>query len=519
MNSHKETSQRGHFAEERGAALPFVAVMMVLLIGMAAFAVDLGWLYLNGSRVQRGADAAALAGVVHLPANTAQVTAQSVNGANANGWDVGEVNGTAIVGGGPDILNWQPLSENRLEVQVTSRVPTFFMKIFGIRHVDMTRTATAEYVKPVPMGSPSACFGIAAFAANLTGTQSLANQGLGHCASWEMNFWAAINGPLTAKEHGDPYAVRCLRATSTGCQAAPWGANPDYRPSGYYYGIEIPDGKTSFDVKIFDAAFYARGCQVETGDCQGLTHSASGGMTTHFTVYHPDGTPLDPTDNTSTVCPTSSFATDHLPTTRNVWTTVCTLTNAGGIPPGIYVLNVRSTGDSGGNNSYSVGVTTSPNTAPHARVYAINDMSIFTNSGGAAVATVYLAEVAEIHAGKNLQLDFYDPGENPSGDAWVEVRTPTNGAAACRWSSRNEAGAITGGPASINPCRLQSTVAGVAQFNAQWLNTSIDIPNSYTCGATCFWTMRLELGLTSQDRTTWAARVIGNPVRLVPNQP
>src|SRR5690606_22217449 len=79
--------------DDRGIALHFVAIMLVLLMGMTALAVDLGWLYLNGSRVQRGADAAALAGVVYLPGDLPEVSVQSVNGANANGWNVGSING------------------------------------------------------------------------------------------------------------------------------------------------------------------------------------------------------------------------------------------------------------------------------------------------------------------------------------------------------------------------------------------------------------------------------------------
>lgn len=503
----KDLGQRG---DDRGVALPFVAIMLVLLIGMTAFAVDLGWLYLNGSRVQRGADAAALAGVVHLPANTAQVTAQSVNGANANGWDIGMVNGNPIAGGGPDSLTWQPLSENRLQVEVSANVPTFFLRVFGIDDLTMTRRATAEYIKPVPMGSPSACFGIGAFA-----TASLSAAGLSHCSAFAMNFWAAINGPYTAKEHGDPYAVQCLTAPSGSCGAA----NPDYRPSGYYYGIEIPAGKTAFDVKIFDAAFYHRGCQVETGDCHGLSLSTNGGMTTHYTLYQPDATPLDPTDNSVQACPTRSYATNHSSpaTTRNVWTTICTV-NAPS--EGIYVLNVRSTGNTGGNNSYSVGVTTNPSSGPHSRVYAINDMSIFTNAAS-GVATVYLAEVDQSHANKTLQLGFYDPGENTqvNNNAWVEVRMPNNTTPSCAWVAHIEAGAQTG--SGSGACRIQSTIAGTPNtyvFNAQWLDATITIPSNYSCTSDCFWTMRLDMA-NSQDRTTWTARVIGNPVRLVPNEP
>lgn len=498
--------------DEKGVALPFVALMITVLIGMTALAVDLGWLYLNGSRVQRGADAAALAAVVHLPHNTAGVNSNTISGANANGWDVGSLNGTPVTGGGPDVAAWRPLSDNRLEVTLTAEVPTFFMRVFGMDEVTISRRATAEYIKPVPMGSPSSCFGTTPYISNT----NLNNNGLGNCVGWTMNFWAAINGPYTPKEQGDPFSTRCheVNGSASACSPAS-NTNSQYRASGYYYGIEVPSGKSSFSVKIFDAGFYQRGggnpCQTETGDC--IADGAQ--VTTHYTVYRPDDTPLDPTDNTTTACSTQTFGPGFGSSINN-WTTICTV-NPG--TPGIYILNVRTTGG-GGNNAYSVGVSTSPGSAPHARVYAINDMSIFTNSGGSSVATVYLAEVAQSHAGKTLLLDFFDPGENPTGQAWVEVRNPHNNSAACSWTATNGQG--SGG--TVNPCRIRSTINGNAQFNGHWLNSRINIPTNYTCSTTpinpnCYWTMRLELGNTSQDRTTWAARVIGNPVRLVPNDP
>ena len=53
--------------EDRGAALIWIAGMLVVLLSMAAFATDLGWILLWNSRLQAAADSAALAGVVNLP--------------------------------------------------------------------------------------------------------------------------------------------------------------------------------------------------------------------------------------------------------------------------------------------------------------------------------------------------------------------------------------------------------------------------------------------------------------------
>src|SRR5690606_24526975 len=101
---------------DRGAALPFVAGVLAALLGLAALAVDLGWIYLNAPRLQRAADAAALAGVVHLPAFPNRVEADAIAGATANGFEPGE---------GANTLSWRAVSDNKLEVTLTSEAPSF----------------------------------------------------------------------------------------------------------------------------------------------------------------------------------------------------------------------------------------------------------------------------------------------------------------------------------------------------------------------------------------------------------
>ena len=72
---------------EKGAILPFVALVLLLLLGLASFAVDLGWFYLNSTRVQRAAESAALAGVIHMPqAYTTKAEPTAVQVAATNGY-------------------------------------------------------------------------------------------------------------------------------------------------------------------------------------------------------------------------------------------------------------------------------------------------------------------------------------------------------------------------------------------------------------------------------------------------
>lgn len=497
---------------QTGAALPFVAVILVLLLGMSAFAVDLGWLYLSAARVQRAADSASLAGVVFLPGDVANVTASAVSGSNANGFDVGSVNGTPIGGGGPDELAWRQLADNKLEVTLSSEVPTFFMKLFGFDNFGITRTSTAEYVKPVPLGSPDFLFG-----------------------EGSNNFWASINGRWTAHMHGDPYQTRCDWATdlsdsdcvdsSPASQAANFpGAtirpgdvdsdsdplNPQFRGDGYHYGIEISTGRTSLLVELYDPQFRLS-CGSGTGDCDQFSFSPQPdggetiGPTTTYRLYGPDGTPLDPRDNTDLLCD-QTFA----PTTAGSpsWGSLCSISNP---IAGIYVLKV-TTSDGSGSNEYGVRVSTQGPGANDPNVFGINEISIYTNQGG-STATLHLAELDPIHAGKILELNFYDPGEDDEPASYTLIQSG-GVIATCEWESE---GGASGGP---GPCVIQTSNSDGPLFNAQWLTARVEIPDDYDCDITdpldCWWFMQIE-NKQPHDRTTWTARVIGNPVHLVPN--
>ena len=502
-----ERFARRHDGEDAGMALPLVAAMLVVLLGVSAFAVDLGWLYLNGARLQRAADSAALAGVVFLPGDTAGVNNNTLGAANANSYDIGTINNNPVAGGGPDDLDWRQLADNKLEVTVATQIPTFFVKLFGFDSFDITRMATAEYVKPVPMGSPANCFGIGGSTTTDGLTSPNGTNARTVCNAYTQNFWAAMNGRRTAKEHGDPYGVECITGNG-GCG----GANSDYDPN-YYYGVEMPAGKTFLDLWIYDGGFYDRASFAEAGDEESLSNSATGGTNMTFTLFRPDDTPLNPSNNTVVATcstggpnPTTINSGSASGTHRNRWYRLCRVDNP---PAGIFVLKVQNGGNIGGNNGYSIMASANNiNATSFPRLFAIDDMSIFTNSATGS-ATVYLAEVDPVHANKTLELSFFDPGEG-AGNATMEVIAPPGtGAISCSWTATNGT--------SGSSCSINTTVGGVAQFNSHWITMEIGIPSGYNCTTDCFWKMDLDLN-TSHDRTTWKARVIGNPVRLVPNE-
>ncbi len=147
----------------RGQMLVLFVVSIFVLTGITAIVVDISWYWANTLRVQRAADAAALAGVVWLPGapGTAYSTAQ----------DEAEKNGYADGAGGVTVYPIKdPANNRRLWVTITAPVNTFFMKIFGISSLTAQRMSKAEYVLPVPMGSPENYYGVFGLTRGLTST-------------------------------------------------------------------------------------------------------------------------------------------------------------------------------------------------------------------------------------------------------------------------------------------------------------------------------------------------------------
>ncbi len=77
-------SGKGLLRDRRGAVAAWVALMLVVLLGMAALAVDMGFLWVMRNRLQSTADAAALAGASQLGVDEATVKAEAVAYAQRN---------------------------------------------------------------------------------------------------------------------------------------------------------------------------------------------------------------------------------------------------------------------------------------------------------------------------------------------------------------------------------------------------------------------------------------------------
>jgi hypothetical protein len=186
-------------AHPRGQVLVIFAFLLTILIGMAAFVVDLAWIWSNQLQVQRAADAGALAGVVHLPGDPTGGIAAARDEAQKNGFEH-NVNGVVVT------ANPDPAFSRRMIVNVSAPIDTFFFGLFGFDHVTVNRTAKAEYVLPVPMGSPENYYGVFGLARGLTSTQDVTvtnNQttrgwSCGSGATWNAGSGCAGRVPTTA---------------------------------------------------------------------------------------------------------------------------------------------------------------------------------------------------------------------------------------------------------------------------------------------------------------------------------
>ena len=142
----------------RGQVVVIFALAIFVFVGMMAVVIDISWYWLNTQRVQRAADAAALAGVVWLPGSEGQAIQTALYEAAKNGYNVA-TNGVAQ-NGVTITVSKDATSSRRLNVSISAPVGTFFMRVFGLNTIQASAKAKAEYVLPVPMGSPENYYGV-----------------------------------------------------------------------------------------------------------------------------------------------------------------------------------------------------------------------------------------------------------------------------------------------------------------------------------------------------------------------
>jgi Flp pilus assembly protein TadG len=251
--------------DEAGYAAILVALLAsTVFIGMAAMGVDTARWYLELERVQQAADAGALAGVTYMPNDFDSAKSTAIKTVARNGY---------VVGDGVQVTVTQGTKVSELKVTVSSRVNNTFGGALGYRQSWMTRSATADYTAPAPMGSPCNVLGNEAPAGAKTTTSSaLQNSAAANCFQDPLsklaqpNFWAGIEGPETDKLQGDRYqTIKCSDKSDYNKTERTYGCssnqNDEYNDEGYYFMVHVEQAAVGapIDIQVYDPAYVNTG--------------------------------------------------------------------------------------------------------------------------------------------------------------------------------------------------------------------------------------------------------------------
>lgn len=549
----------------------WLALTLLTMVLFAGFAVDISNWYLQAERIQRAADSGAHAGVIFLPGDlpTATTTARGV--VAKNGYPVGGAQNNVVA------VTQEP-NPNRLRVKVTTDVPTYFLGLIGMDKVRMSREAVAEYVAPVPMGSPQNKLGNDPDATD-PGTQ----------------LWVNISGPRTDKQQGDRYQSKVCGGSPReyGCTST---TNDEYATDGYFYALDVTSkGTGDLTFQVFDAPWVNVGTTCTTNMptssqrtslvtkygadattrydgattkyCSGDMHPGPSGVNavnTTFRFLLPDETPWNNTDNPPVPsCPpitVDGFDPAKASTPANAiydrlmnattgkidpndgvvsfgesfrrWATMCTIPNAD-VVVGKYIVQVRTNVTATNKTTYDPSVATKGHNHMSFRtgfgaagvnavdgskvtVSALGRLPIYANASGADTR-FYLARVPPSDAGRTLRITLFDMGEG-SNPGTLQILPPVEFAptfSGCDITRDDNA------TLNVTPSTCTLSNVSSSSYNGRLLTIDVPIPSNYTCNQAsvtgCWIKIKAAYptGTTVTDATTWSAAILGNPIRLV----
>lgn len=310
--------------EDKGYVLAMTGMMLVPLLAFTAMAVDLGSWYAQATRMQRAADAAALAGVVWAADSSSDATCSpALPKWNCVALQTAVMNGMNPATSAGLTVTVTKISDARIRVKISSDASLYFGKAF-LNSERLNRSAEAEYITPVPMGSPVPNLGNDPDHPLITPDNP----------TGQPQFWLNIAGQNASKSSGDRYTSGLCSAGQWGC---PTSSNSEYQPNGYTYKVRVAATTGSpLNISVYDPGYtytgdyceksnlaqpgsgqlaalvaayptaaddannrYARstGAGTQNGYCSGDQDVGGRNIITTYIVRAPDGTPLDSTDN------------------------------------------------------------------------------------------------------------------------------------------------------------------------------------------------------------------------------
>jgi len=518
--------------EERGQTLVIVALLIIPLLGFTGLVSDVAWYEVNVMRIQRAADAAALAGVVYLPNNVVGAQTAAQQEAAKNGYTNG-VAGAAVVAT-PEALN------NRiLGVTVTAPVRSWFARLFGVTQFSARRNARAEFVLPVPMGSPEDYYGINVVCRNTDTSPNCPRvpSAAGASTLAPLGFFGGVEARGTERQNGDAYSTYYNNRPTL---------NTGFDANGYQYIVEFAPGTVNGSVWLYDPMFCATGAGTSSGRRLGAGDNwftnGSTGITTVYNLLDMNGTPYTLADDTliatSGALFANSDAVDKGPLYRgdqnygggangsgsvdcqsspyhNNWWRLAT-----GLGEGQYRLQVTTNSGTLSEDAINAfGIQATAASGPSARVYGQSRMEAFIVINNTSV--FYLAQIEAAHAGKTLEIKLFDPGD--ISDTVFKIRVPTTTGFVYPSFTFSATGSSCGAPTSGGPTTSLRTsdASGCRYYNNQWVTISVPIPATYTAPTPPgepgpgWWKIEYITAGTGQDITTWEVNIRGNPVHLI----
>jgi Flp pilus assembly protein TadG len=541
--------------DERGYVALLVAILLpVVFLSCAALSVDTARSYVEAERVQAAADAAALAGVVWMPADfgSARTTAMSV--AKNNGFDDASPTVTVTVAHGE--------KASQLKVTVSSRITNAFGGALGTPTTVVSRSSTADYAGGLSMGSPCNDFGSDPDTSSAVASTNCSNAG---------DFWANVGGPASTKASGDAYQNGGCAAGVDGCTGS---TNADYDPNGYIYTVTLAKAVTNLRLEIFDPAMIHVGdhCTANlsgasalaasatvvtdpatryvSGDgryCTGDTAFASSAdatlgytnqVNTSFSVRSmaADSDPSRPLTwplMSATACPgaktyrgydgalktaldktNAGYRSDVAATFRR-WVTLC---SSSSLPAGTTLaVQVKTNGlgfdSAAGHNRFALRAysSTSPTSNNDIAIAAFNKMAVYANVANGS-SRFFLTRLPSSAAGQMLNVSLFDIGDLGGASGTLQFLAPSE--SGITFSNCRAVGKVNG---TVANCQFTAD----SSFNGRWQNVYIPVPSSYHCSdasATGCWVKlyyNFPNASSPADTTSWSATVDGQPVRLI----
>ena len=532
-------------SQEGGYVAVMTALLLIVLMGLAAFAVDVGRLYVVGQQEQNAADAAALAGVTSLPGNVVGAVTAAKKFSKINGFQDG-VAATTVTAA-------QEGKATRLRVTVRRTVDNIFGPLLGVRQSTVSRTAVADFGGPLPMGSPCNEFG--------NDPEPGSNRG-NACLNVSGQMWANVNSPGSDKANGDAYqSTKSCSSAVDGCTGS---TNTDYATDGYFYTVSVKPGMTgSLTIQLFDPVFVDVGLTCDASTSQTTTHFGKTGsssdplstgavnylvtaadagtrykpgasepyctgdnmydshnsqvMNTQFTVREPSPSLWNPVtfpqvagcqktypgysgnlfnvldQYTSGTTKRSTYNKDSTGSTTSPtivegfrqWTTLCTISAP---KVGDYVIQVKtnvggSFDNANAGNRFAMRAYGSGNLDKNlVSISGREKMGIYSNKPG-ALTTFHLARVPSGAAGQMLNVRLFDVGDSNQAGTIKIIFPPDVDAVGGPFTGCQGAGPASG---LLTGCGfpvkwLTNTNPPQSDHQGKWQTVSVSIPANYEC--------------------------------------